>query len=289
MRERQTVPIHRPGKLRRRLLKAFGLCSLLWVVVPARAELALYGGNEKTRAHLRSLIEAELTDAQPSQRDFAVTVGAQALADFCAREARVPVLATYLYANRLETAGAGCQQSLAALPVDPPVDVLLRLASALFPESTAARLVDEGAAATATDPTLLALPIPENGVARGLGRLVSDGQWDVFLMPVDPAVFRGADYRLALETLFRHRKPAIVSVQSLLSQGAVAAAFYSQEALDSALRQTIRHWVATGEWVAQPPTRVEVQVNETVLRHGYGRVLAEREARALEVEVNSGE
>tara|TARA_R100000808_G_C2084185_1_gene106953 strand:+ start:83 stop:409 length:327 start_codon:yes stop_codon:yes gene_type:complete len=105
-------------------------------------------------------------------------------------------------------------------------------------------------------------------------------------MPVDPEVFGGADYRLALETLFRHRKPVVVSIPSLLHQGAAAAAYYAPEQLEAALRQTLRHWVESGELLAEPPDRIRVKVNDSVLRNGYGRVIAERDVRALEVEVN---
>ncbi|MFV0277638.1 MAG: hypothetical protein ACK5HY_10695 [Parahaliea sp.] len=271
---------------------ALALCALLPAALSVRADIALYGGNDEVHARLQALITEELTPTQLGTLDLAITVGAEALTDYCEADGDNPVLATYLYASSLAGAAASCRQSVAAIPVDPPLDVLYRLGRAMFPESAAATLIRAGTAsdgAPATTRPYRQLPVPPDGVARGLGRLIQEGHWEVFLMPIDAAVFKGADYRLALETLFRHRKPVVVSIPSLLPQGAVAAAYYTPEQLDAALRQTLRRWVETGELVAAPPGRIQVQVNPAVLRNGYGRVIAERDVRALEVEVNSGD
>lgn len=275
--------------LRRRMAAGLGVLTVCFLVWPARADLALYGGDERTREHLRALLTTELTPEQWRYRDLVVTVGAEALADFCKSGSSTPVIATYLYGNQLPLASENCTSTVAVIPVDPSANVLHRLARALFPDSTTAMLVADGSEADMIDSPVLQLPVPKDGVARGLGRLISDGHWDAFLMPVDPQVYRGTDYRLALETLFRHRKPAIVSIPSLLSQGAVAAAYYTPAMLDAALRETLRHWVQSGSLVATRPSEVQVKVNQTVLRNGFGRVLADQEERALEAEVNSGE
>ena len=275
--------------MRRRIpLAVLALCWLAIAVMPVRADVTIYGGDDRIRARIQSLITAEVPADQMSGVNLAITVGAEALNAFCESDSGQPVLATYLYTSRIPAAAGSCQQPVAAIPVDPPLTALYRLANALFPGSKSATLIS-AAGVEGTDGPYLQLPLPPEGVARGLGRLIQEGRWDVFLMPVDPEVFGGADYRLALETLFRHRKPVVVSIPSLLPQGAAAAAYYAPEQLEVALQQTLRHWVESGELLAGPPERIQVKVNNAVLRNGYGKVIAERDVLALEVEVNGGD
>jgi hypothetical protein len=277
------------ARLRRRIpIAALGLCWLAVAVLPVRADVTIHGGDDRIRAHLQALIAAEMPVDQMSGANLAITVGAEALNEFCESGSGQPVLATYLYASRISAAAASCQQPVETIPVDPPLTVLYRLARALFPDSKSATLVSAAGAEGPARP-YLQLPVPPEGVARGLGRLIQEGRWDVFLMPVDPEVFGGADYRLALETLFRHRKPVVVSIPSLLPQGAAAAAYYAPEQLEAALQKTLRHLVESGELLAGPPDRIQVKVNNFVLRNGYGRVITERDVLALEVEVNGGD
>ena len=275
--------------MRRRIpLAVLALCWLAIAVMPVRADVTIYGGDDRIRARIQALITAEVPADQMSGVNLAITVGAEALNAFCESDSGQPVLATYLYTSRVPAAAASCQQPVAVIPVDPPLTALHRLARALFPGSKSATLIS-AAGVEGTDGPYLQLPLPPEGVARGLGRLIQEGRWDVFLMPVDPEVFGGADYRLALETLFRHRKPVVVSIPSLLPQGAAAAAYYAPEQLEVALQQTLRHWVESGELLAGPPERIQVKVNNAVLRNGYGKVIAERDVLALEVEVNGGD
>ena len=275
--------------MRRRIpLAVLALCWLAIAVTPVRADVTIYGGDDRIRARIQTLITAEVPADQMSGVNLAITVGAEALNEFCESDSGRPVLATYLYTSRIPAAAGSCQQPVAAIPVDPPLTALYRLARALFPGSKSATLIS-AAGAEGTAGPYLQLPLPPEGVARGLGRLIQEGRWDVFLMPVDPEVFGGADYRLALETLFRHRKPVVVSIPSILPQGAAAAAYYAPEQLEAALQRTLRHWVETGELLAGPPERIQVKVNHSVLRNGYGRVIAERDVLALEVEVNGGD
>ena len=266
--------------MRRRIpIAVLGLCWLAIAVTPVRADVTIYGGDDRIRARIQALIATEVPADQMSGVSLVITVGAEALNAFCESDSGQPVLATYLYTSRIPAAAASCQQPVAVIPVDPPLTALYRLARALFPGSKSATLISAAGAEGTVGP-YRQLPLPPEG------RLIQEGRWDVFLMPVDPEVFGGADYRLALETLFRHRKPVVVSIPSLLHQGAAAAAYYAPEQLEAALRQTLRHWVESGELLAEPPDRIRVKVNDSVLRNGYGRVIAERDVRALEVEVN---
>ena len=140
--------------------------------------------------------------------------------------------------------------------MDPPLTALYRLARALFPGSKSATLISaagaEGIAGPYLHPYL-------RRASRGAWAVSSrEGRWDVFLMPVDPEVFGGADYRLALETLFRHRKPVVVSIPSLLPPGR-GGDYYAPEQLEAALQRTLRHWAKSGELLAGPPERIQVK------------------------------
>ncbi len=122
-----------PLRLRRHVVSvALALCALLPAAHSVRADITLYGGNEEVHARLQALLTDELTPTQLSTLNLAITVGAEALAGYCEADGDKPVLATYLYASRLSAAAASCQQPVAAISVDPPLDVLYRLVGHLI-------------------------------------------------------------------------------------------------------------------------------------------------------------
>ena len=256
----------------------------------AAAEISIHGGKEAYRDGISSLLETHWSADQLADINLAITVGSAGLAAYCEQEDQTPVLAVYLYESRFAELSARCRQPVAAIFADAPLRYLYRTAEALFPGSRAAMLVsgDPAGEPHPEKPSLTLLSVPKEGVAKGLGRLIDEARWDVFLLPVDSSAYQATDYRLSLETLFRHRKPAIVSIRSLLSQGAVAAAYYTPAQLEEAVIRSIKHLIEHGELVAERPDSVSVGINKTVLRNLYGRVLTAEELRALEAEVNGG-
>ena len=254
----------------------------------AQAEIRLHGGSEESRGHLTGLIAAQWSADKTRDVDLAITIGTTALAEYCASNDPSPVLAIYLYESRFQDAKAHCTQPVTAIFSDTPLLYLVRLSRALFPGSRSAMLTSER---TAQVPVLeetadVLLPVPEEGVAKGLGRLIAEERWDVFLLPIDATVLKGTDYRLSLETLFRHRRPAIVSINRLLSQGAVAAAYYTPDQLEQAVIETLERFIESGELIGERPDSVSVGINKTVMRNLYGRVITADALRALEAEVN---
>lgn len=256
----------------------------------ASAEVTIHGGKDDYRDRIRSLLEEHWSQEQLENTHLAITVGSAGLVEYCGLEEQKPVLAVYLYESRFTGVSDQCQQPVAPIFVDAPLPYLGRLAGALFPGSHTAMLVsgDPNGGPQAEKQTHILLPIPGEGVAKGLGRLIEEGRWDVFLLPIDSSVYQATDYRLTLETLFRHRKPAIVSIRSLLSQGAVAAAYYTPTQIEEAVIRSINQLIERGELVGGRPDSVRVGINKTVLRNLYGRVITAEELRALEAEVNGG-
>lgn len=254
------------------------------------ADISIHGGKDAYRERLRILLKEQWSVEQLENTDLAITVGLAGLAEFCENETETPVLATYLYQSRFAEVAAQCRQPVVPIFADAPLSSMTLLAEALFPGVDTAMLSTEERESVPADgqASHTLLPVPPEGVARGLGRLIDEGHWGVFLLPLDSRVFQATDYQLSLETLFRHRKPAIVSIHSLLNQGAVAATYYKPEQLEEAVIRSIKHLMNSGELVGEQPERVSVGINKTVLRNLYGRVITAEELRALEAEVNGG-
>jgi hypothetical protein len=268
---------------------AIVLLSPLVLLGNAAADVRFVGGDSELRGRLTELVSTRWPGDELAAIDLTITIGATALDDYCsAGESLGPVLAIHLYASHYRQSTAHCRVPIAAIPADAPLSTQIQLSQALFPRSRTAMLVRSDATPLREQAVDIPLAIPSVGVAKGLGRLVKEGRWDVFLLPVDHEVFSGADYRLVIETLFRHRKPTIVSINSLLSVGAIAATFYSQSQLDHALLLTLERYLSDGVLEAATPERVTVTVNRTVLRNLYGRTITAEELRALENEVNGG-
>jgi len=276
--------------LRGGTLACLFLAGTLAFPATASADISIHGGKEAYRDRIRSLLETHWTADQLENIDLAITVGSAGLAEYCEQGEQKPVLALYLYESRFTEVSANCHQPVAPIFADAPLPYLGRLANALFPGTETAMLIGGGPGLKPQPAGLphTLLPVPREGVAKGLGRLISEGDWGVFLLPVDSTVFGATDYRLSLETLFRHRKPAIVSIRSLLSQGAVAAVYYTPDQIEEAVIRSINHLVESGELVGEHPDSVNVSINKTVLRNLYGRVITAEELRALEAEVNGG-
>ena len=258
--------------------------------VPATAEISIYGGDSETRERLQALIEDKLGQGSAATINLAITIGASALAEFCSENNQTPVLAIHLYEERYLEAKANCTQPVDAIFSDTPLRYQVRLANALFAGSRTAMLTSDSLPLTerADEAVDVLLPVPNEGVAKGLGRLISEGRWSVFLLPIDSTVYKGVDYRLTLETLFRHRRAAIVSINPLLLKGAVGATYYTQTQLEVAVIDTVDHFQKTGVLVGKRPDSVNVGINRTVLRNLYGRTITAEELRALETEVNGG-
>ena len=281
------------GRTIQRVLRSAFLWGMLVTGAPllasaAQAGISLHGGSEESREHLAGLIASQWGADETRDVDLAITIGTTALAEYCSGNHQSPVLAIYLYESRFEEAKADCAQPVAAIFSDAPLLYQVRLARGLFPGSRSAMLTSERATGEPVPEKTadILLPIPEEGVAKGLGRLIAEGQWDVFLLPIDALVFKGSDYRLSLETLFRHRKPAIVSINQLLSQGAAATVYYTSTQLDQAVVEALDRLIETGELTGTRPDRVTVGINKTVMRNLYGRVIPPEVLRALEAEVN---
>jgi hypothetical protein len=265
-------------------------CATLIFVSSASADVTIHGGKAAYRERLAALLEEHWSADQLGRVNLAITVGLAGLAEFCEKDRETPVLATYLYQSRFADIAASCSQPVVPIFADTPLSSMGRLAEALFPGVETAMLSGGFAKDQAKPehvPHIL-LPVPPEGVAKGLGRLIDEGRWGVLLLPLDSRIFKATDYRLSLETLFRHRKPAIVSIHSLLNQGAAAATYYKPEQLEEAVVRSIEHLMQSGELVGKQPDRVSVDINKTVLRNLYGRVITEEELHALEAEVNGG-
>lgn len=274
-----------------RCLLQFGLVLLSPFVLPgtAAADIQIIGGDSDVRDRLIELVNKRWPGDELASIDLTITIGAAALDGYCSMgESTGPALAIHLYASHYQQIKQNCAVPVAAILADAPLSYQIQLSQALFPGSRTAMLVG-GYGPPASDQAVdVPLSTPSVGVARGLGRLVREGRWDVFLLPIDHEVFSGADYRLAIETLFRHRKSTIGSIKSLLNLGAIAATFYSQSQLDQALLLAIERYLSVGVLEARSPERVNVTVNRTVLRNLYGRTITAEELRALEREVNGG-
>lgn len=254
------------------------------------AEISISGGTPETQSRLKTLIAERFDSRATENLELAITVGIPALIEQCSLETRSPIIATGLYESRfLEVAGQ-CSRPVVGIPADAPWVYQQRLTKKLFPGAKLATLINdaEGEALIPRPGVEAQLPVPGEGVAKSLGRLINEGRWDVFLLPIDHTVYSNVDYRLAVETLVRHRKPAIASVRPLLTRGAAAATYYTPAQLEEALLESIDQFIETGVLIGKRPREVRVGVNETVLRNLFGRVITADELRLIEAEVNGG-
>lgn len=279
-----------------RSLLRWGLCLSLFVggllgfSSGASAGISIHGGTPESRGRLVQLLDEQGITPSFGERNLAITIGRSALVAFCKQDSETPVLATYLYESRFNEVSANCQQIVEPIFVDASLEAANRLARAIFPDTNTAMLsaspIEDSEPSDAVSP--IQLPVPSEGVAKGLARLIDEGGWDVFLLPVDSRIFEVTDYRLSLETLFRHRKPSIVTIRSLLNQGAAAAVYYTPEQLEEAVIRSVREYGQSGHLAGTRPGEIRVDINRTVLRHLYGRVITAEELRAIQAEVNGG-
>ena len=275
-----------------RHLSVVGLFSAVVIAHPntVNAGISIHGGTPESRAQILAEVDARWRSEITRNTELAITIGASALAEFCSANKQTPVLATYLYRSRYLEIQEDCAQPVAAILADTALHYQARLAEVLFPGSRTATLTRNPGLGASDQTTMVdvLLSAPEEGVAKGLGRLITEGRWDAFLLPIDHSIYADADYRLALETLFRHRRVAIVSIESLLSQGAVAATYYSNTQLEAALLESVEHFLSTGKLIGKQPNLINVGINRAALRNLLGRIITAEELRALEAEVNGG-
>ncbi|MEO0436590.1 MAG: hypothetical protein AAF098_06760 [Pseudomonadota bacterium] len=266
-----------------------GAC-LLFLVPLSNADITVTGGSTSYQQRIEQLLASSFSQVERSRTQLTILLGAAAFQTYCESPSGGPVLVVYVYRSQVASLEKDCLAQSSVLVADAPSDSLDRLAKSLFPGMATAML---GATPASSDfqyryAVDSRLPVPPEGVARGLGRLIEEGGWRVFLMPLDPSIYQPTDYRLAIETLLRARRPTLVTVEGLLMQGAAAAAFYSSNQIDQAIVDSISGLIGSGQLKARAPNRVSIAVNKDVLRNFFGRVITDSELLKIDREVNGG-
>ena len=276
-------------RLRAILARAITVAAL-FISGGALADISVIAGSQESRDRILKLLAQRPGSESLRSLELTITVGNAALREQCAIESNRPIIAISLYQSHLAEAAKTCRREVVGIPTDAPWASQERLARALFPGARLATLIE----AENNEPLVSRegveeqLQVPGEGVSKSLGRLIREGRWDVFLLPIDHTVYASADYRLALETLVRHRKPAIASATPLLRGGAVAAVYFTPAQLDEALLASLDHFINTGQLVGQTPAKVQIEINKTVLRNLFGRIIAADELRTIQAGVNGG-
>lgn len=224
------------------------------------------------------------SDSLPENIDIAVAVGAQALEAFCAANAVTPIVITHVYEKRFATAAEGCTQPVGAVFFDAPLDATVRLANMLFPDDKTAAVTSQPSPIDSQlgDRTDYSTPINGRSIYQSIRYLMATYRdWEVFIVEMDQKVYQGAAYRLAIETLVRSRKAAIVPVESLVRAGAVGGAYYAEEDLVAAIVLSVKRHILDREISQGRPEKLSVAINQTALKTLFGRKVLDAELETI--------
>lgn len=279
------------------VLQSLLLAGLFLVTVPAYADnILVYGEEGELRSKLETVYKDALTehtvfasDTAGKNSDLAIVVGANALERFCSQDHSTPVIVTHAYERRLRQAKKECEQPIRAVFYDAPLNAQLALADALFSGEKSASLTS---ASTSAEKSLSRdidywYCVKDQSIYQAIKELVETRRgWSVFLMEMDPTLYEGIDYRVAVETLVRYRKAVIAPVQSLVKAGAVAGVFYNDESLEKAMLRSVQGYLAGGDITDTRPDHLSVAINHSILRILFGRKLTQEQVQAIESRVN---
>jgi hypothetical protein len=154
----------------------------------------------------------------------------------------------------------------------------------LFPDDKTAAVTSQPSPIDSQlgDRTDYSTPINGRSIYQSIRDLMATYRdWEVFIVEMDQKVYQGAAYRLAIETLVRSRKAAIVPVESLVRAGAVGGAYYAEVDLVAAIVLSVKRHILDREISQGRPEKLSVAINQTALKTLFGRKVLDAELETI--------